>query len=139
MRDWAVNLEAKPKYVVSSTRKDFPWTNSHHIADDLRTGVRKLKDATPDGVLLGSGKLATAPQRRGCNALPARALTRRWVMPPNNALYLDESLLSARSGRRACPLPPEKLVARRRRHQLQERQSAEGSAKRNLGALGRHA
>ena len=32
MREWAVKLDAKPKYVVSSTRKDFPWTNSHHIA-----------------------------------------------------------------------------------------------------------
>jgi dihydrofolate reductase len=63
MREWAVKLEAKPKYVVSSTRKDFPWTNSHHIADDLRTGVQKLKDATPDGVLLGSGKLATELDR----------------------------------------------------------------------------
>src|ERR1700741_973414 len=31
MRERAVKLEAKPKYVVSSTRKDFPWTNSHHI------------------------------------------------------------------------------------------------------------
>jgi dihydrofolate reductase len=59
MREWAVELETKPKYVVSSTRKDFPWTNSHHIAGDLRTGVQKLKDATPAGVLLGSGKLAT--------------------------------------------------------------------------------
>jgi hypothetical protein len=44
---------------VSSTRRDFPWTNSRHIADDLRTGVQKLKEATPAGVLLGSGKLAT--------------------------------------------------------------------------------
>jgi hypothetical protein len=25
MREWAVKLEAKPKYVVSSTRKDFPY------------------------------------------------------------------------------------------------------------------
>jgi len=58
MREWAVKLEAKPKYVVSSTRRDFPWANSHHIAGDLRTGVMKLKDATPGGVLLGSGKLA---------------------------------------------------------------------------------
>jgi dihydrofolate reductase len=63
MRDWAVKLEAKPKYVVSSTRTDFPWTNSHHIAGDLRTGVQKLKDATPAGVLLGSGKLATELDR----------------------------------------------------------------------------
>src|SRR3954470_11017680 len=58
-----VDVMAEPKYVVSSTRKDFPWTNSHHIADDLRTGVQKLKDATPDGVLLGSGKLATELDR----------------------------------------------------------------------------
>src|SRR6266851_950688 len=63
MREWAVKLEAKPKYVVSSTRRDFPWTNSHHIAGDLRTGVQKLKDATPAGVLLGSGKLATELDR----------------------------------------------------------------------------
>ena len=63
MREWAVKLEAKPKYVVSSTRTDFSWTNSHHITGDLRTGVQKLKDATPNGVLLGSGKLATALDR----------------------------------------------------------------------------
>src|SRR5438309_9771610 len=55
MREWAVKLEAKPKYVVSSTRKDFPWTNSHHIAGNVRAGVQKVKDATPAGVLLGSG------------------------------------------------------------------------------------
>ncbi|MFE9957148.1 dihydrofolate reductase family protein [Micromonospora sp. NPDC005299] len=63
MREWAVKLEAKPKYVVSSTRKDFPWANSHHIAGDLREGVQKLKNATPAGVLLGSGKLATELDR----------------------------------------------------------------------------
>jgi len=63
MREWAAKLEAKPKYVVSSTRKDFPWTNSHRIAGDLRASVQKLKDATPDGVLLCSGKLATELDR----------------------------------------------------------------------------
>lgn len=63
LREWAVKLEAKPKYVASSTRKDFPWTNSHHIAGDLRTGVQALKDATPDGVLVGSGLLATELDR----------------------------------------------------------------------------
>ncbi|TJZ66831.1 dihydrofolate reductase family protein [Chitiniphilus eburneus] len=63
MREWAVKLEAKPKYVVSSTRQVFPWTHSHLIAGDLRAGVQRLKDATPDGVLLGSGKLATALDR----------------------------------------------------------------------------
>ena len=63
LREWAVKLETKPKYVVSSTREDFPWANSHHIAGDLRTGVQKLKDATPAGVLLGSGSLATELDR----------------------------------------------------------------------------
>ncbi|TCK23554.1 dihydrofolate reductase [Ancylobacter aquaticus] len=63
IREWAVKLEAKPKYVVSSTRTDFPWANSHHIAGDLRTRVQRLKDATPAGVLLGSGTLATELDR----------------------------------------------------------------------------
>lgn len=63
MREWAVKLEDKPKYVVSSTRTHFPWANSHHIADDLRTGVQTLKETTPDGVLLGSGTLATELDR----------------------------------------------------------------------------
>jgi dihydrofolate reductase len=65
MREWAVKLEAKLKYVVSSTRKDYPWTNSHHIVSDLRMAVQKLKDATPAGVLLGSSKLATELDRLG--------------------------------------------------------------------------
>ena len=63
VREWAVKLEIKPKYVVSSTRTDFPWSYSHHIAGDLRSGVQKLKDANPAGVLLGSGKLAMALDR----------------------------------------------------------------------------
>jgi len=63
LREWAIKLDAKPKYVVSSTRHDFPWTNSHHITGDLRTGVQKLKAATPAGVLLGSGKLANELDR----------------------------------------------------------------------------
>src|SRR5262245_57352422 len=63
MHEWAVKLEAKPKYVVSSTRENFPWTNSHRMAGDLRTGVQRLKDVTPAGVLLGSGKLAAELDR----------------------------------------------------------------------------
>ncbi len=59
IREWAETLETKPKYVVSSTRTAFPWTNSHHITGDLRAGVQALKDDTPNGVLVGSGKLAT--------------------------------------------------------------------------------
>ncbi|WP_406249309.1 dihydrofolate reductase family protein [Microbacterium sp. M] len=63
LREWAVKLDAKPKYVVSSTRTDFPWANSHRITGDLRTGVQQLKDGTPAGVLLGSGALATELDR----------------------------------------------------------------------------
>jgi len=65
IRAWADSLEVKPKYVVSSTRKDFPWTNSHPVAGDLREGVQRVKDAHPAGVLLGSGKLAVALDRMG--------------------------------------------------------------------------
>jgi dihydrofolate reductase len=63
LREWAERLEAKPKHVVSSTRSDFPWTNSHHVAGDLRAGVQALKDATPAGVLVGSVALATELDR----------------------------------------------------------------------------
>ena len=63
LREWATKLEAKPKYVVSATRQAFPWTNSHHLAGDLRIGVQKLKEATPAGVILGSGKLAAELDR----------------------------------------------------------------------------
>ena len=63
LREWAVKLEAKPKYVVSATRAHFPWSNSHRIAGDLREGVQQLKDATPAGVLLGSSALATELDR----------------------------------------------------------------------------
>ena len=63
IREWALTLEDKPKYVVSATRSDFPWNNSHRLEGDLRTAVQELKDQTPDGVLLGSGKLASALDR----------------------------------------------------------------------------
>lgn len=63
MRAWAIALESKPKFVVSSTRSQFPWGHSHHLAGDLRPAVQALKDATPTGVLLGSGRLAAALDR----------------------------------------------------------------------------
>ena len=63
IRAWAVKLEAKQKYVVSSTRTDFPWTNSHHLSGDLLASLQRLKEATPAGVLLGSGKLAVELDR----------------------------------------------------------------------------
>lgn len=63
LRVWANALEVKPKFVVSRSRSDYPWTNSHHVSGDLRAAVQHLKDATPNGVLLGSGLLATALDR----------------------------------------------------------------------------
>ncbi|GAA4491034.1 dihydrofolate reductase family protein [Microbacterium panaciterrae] len=63
LREWAIKLDAKPKYVVSSTRSDFPWTNSHPVVGELRTAVQQLKEQTPEGVLVGSGKLATELDR----------------------------------------------------------------------------
>ncbi|MFJ4029811.1 dihydrofolate reductase family protein [Paenarthrobacter sp. NPDC089989] len=63
LKEWADKLETKPKYVVSSTRSDFTWTNSHHLTGELRAAVQELKDNTPDGVLVGSGKLATELDR----------------------------------------------------------------------------
>jgi dihydrofolate reductase len=63
VREWAIKLESKAKYVVSATRTDFPWTNSHRITGDLRVQVNALKEATPGGVLLGSGQLAAELDR----------------------------------------------------------------------------
>jgi dihydrofolate reductase len=62
-RDWARKLEAKPKYVVSTRRRDFPWNNTHHLEGDLAQAVKALKTATPEGVLVGSPMLSAALQR----------------------------------------------------------------------------
>jgi dihydrofolate reductase len=62
-RDWAKKLEAKPKYVVSTKRRHFPWSNTHHIDGDLARAMRALKKATPRGVLVGSPHLSAELQR----------------------------------------------------------------------------
>src|ERR1700746_3211842 len=46
-RAWAKKLEAKPKYVVSTTRHDFPWSNTHHVEGDLTRAVKTLNKARP--------------------------------------------------------------------------------------------
>jgi dihydrofolate reductase len=65
MREWAVKLEAKPKYVVSASRRDFPWNNTFRIEGNLPEAVRQLKDKTPRGVLVGSPTLSAALERLG--------------------------------------------------------------------------
>ncbi|MFO1078428.1 MAG: dihydrofolate reductase family protein [Planctomycetota bacterium] len=64
-REWARKLEAKPKYVVSSSRHDFPWTNTFRIEGDLLDAVGQLKARTPQGVLVGSPTLSAALDRLG--------------------------------------------------------------------------
>lgn len=64
-RDWALKLDAIPKYVVSTSRRDFPWNNSFHVTGDLREAVTQLKERTPRGVLVGSPMLGTALERLG--------------------------------------------------------------------------
>ncbi|WP_437331595.1 dihydrofolate reductase family protein [Sorangium sp. So ce296] len=65
MREWARKLEAKPKYVVSASRRDFPWNNTFRVEGDLREAVTQLKEKTPQGVLVGSPTLAAALERLG--------------------------------------------------------------------------
>lgn len=60
MREWAQKLEAKTKYVVSSTRSDFPWANTVKVEGDLREAITALKAKTERGVLVGAPKLSTA-------------------------------------------------------------------------------
>jgi dihydrofolate reductase len=65
MREWARKLEAKPKYVVSASRRDFPWNNTFRVEGDLHEAVRQLKEKTPRGLLVGAPMLSTALERLG--------------------------------------------------------------------------
>lgn len=65
MREWAQKLEAKAKYVVSSTRTDFPWQNTIKVEGDLRDAISALKAKTERGVLVGAPKLALALEELG--------------------------------------------------------------------------
>jgi len=61
----SVALEAKPKYVASSTRRDFPWVNTVRVEGDLPEAVKQLKEKTPKGVLVGSPMLSFALEKLG--------------------------------------------------------------------------
>ena len=65
MRDWARKLEAKPKYVVSASRRDFPWDNTIRLEGDVGEAVRRLKETIPQGVLVGSPMLSATLERLG--------------------------------------------------------------------------
>jgi len=55
-RNWAKKLEAKPKYVVSTT----PRLRLEQHASRRTRAVKALKKATPRGLLVGSPKLSAA-------------------------------------------------------------------------------
>jgi dihydrofolate reductase len=65
MREWALKLEAKTKYVVSATRRDFPWSNTVRVEGELSEAVSRLKRETPRGVLVGSPQLSAALEQLG--------------------------------------------------------------------------
>ncbi len=65
MREWARKLEDMPKYVVSASRRDFPWKNTFRIEGDLVAAVTQLKEKTPDGTLVGSPMLSAELERLG--------------------------------------------------------------------------
>src|SRR5215472_11687046 len=64
-RTWARKLEAKPKYVVSATRRDFPWANTFRVEGDLRDAIAALKRRTPRGVLVGAPALSATLEQLG--------------------------------------------------------------------------
>lgn len=65
IRTWARKLEAKPKHVVSSTRRDFPWNNTFRVDGDLGEAIRALKRRTPRGLLVGSPTLSAGLEQLG--------------------------------------------------------------------------
>ena len=64
-RAWARKLEAKPKHVVSTTRCDFPWSNTFRVDGNLREAIAALKRCTPRGLLVGSPTLSAALEQMG--------------------------------------------------------------------------
>lgn len=64
-REWALKLDEIPKYVVSTTRHEFPWNNSFHVQGDLKQAVMRLKTNTPRGVLVGSPMLGFELEQLG--------------------------------------------------------------------------
>ncbi len=47
MREWARKLDAKPKYVVSTSRRDFPWNNTFRLEGDLYAGRATAQGEDP--------------------------------------------------------------------------------------------
>jgi dihydrofolate reductase len=65
MRDWALQIDGMTKYVVSSSRRDFPWNKTVRVEGDLKEAVTALKEKTPKGLLVGSPMLSAALENMG--------------------------------------------------------------------------
>lgn len=64
-REWARKLDAKDKFVLSTSRRDYPWRNTHLVEGDLTEAIKRLKKRTPRGLLLGSPNLAKELHKLG--------------------------------------------------------------------------
>jgi dihydrofolate reductase len=64
-REWARKLDAKDKFVISTSRRDYSWGNTHRVEGDLGDAIKRLKKRTPHGLLLGSPNLAKQLHRLG--------------------------------------------------------------------------
>ena len=112
MREWARKLEAKAKYVVSSSRNDFPWQNTIKVEGDLREAISALKAKTERGVLVGAPKLSCArgvgahrrvPHRRSSHHQWPRADVVSWpVECAASRAPIDAAVQVRRAG---APLP----------------------------------
>ena len=65
LREWALEIDAKPKYVASTSRREFAWKNTHLLEGDVAEAVRQLKAKTPGRILLGGPALALSLERWG--------------------------------------------------------------------------
>jgi dihydrofolate reductase len=91
MRQWAQKLEAKAKYVVSSTRSDFPWVNTFRVEGDLREAIVALKERTERGVLVGAPQLATALEEWGL-------IDEYRIVVPSSSAAGRRSFMASRAG-----------------------------------------
>jgi dihydrofolate reductase len=64
-RLWARKLDAKDKFVLSASRRDFPWANTYRLEGELAGAIKDLKKRTPRGLLLGSPNLAKGLHKLG--------------------------------------------------------------------------
>lgn len=64
-RVWARKLDAQNKYVVSATRREFPWKNTFRVDGNLADAIKALKKRTTRGLMAGSPNLSTELHRLG--------------------------------------------------------------------------